>query len=472
MSSRFKNIKSRFDPMRHGGRLRLDPELDSFCSAKIDRMLRFFGVASLPLAFVFQIIGLVLEQKVSIFSGVGEHLLIFHGISFTLLGIALCMFWWDRPLPGRGVVLSYFYLTAYLVTRVCDIALSMSTYNSLQIYFYGTHNIVLALMIIAVPFKQRSYHAVFALFCGVLNVWMVAGKDAFNFHVGIGAVLMLLIYGGAFVVRMIVDLIFMNFFIGEYDALQRVVKAERALFDRDLDLARQIQDALVPAPKIVWNNASIQYYSKKHRVVGGDWASIHGNNSDKLTIVMADAMGKGIHAAMLIHTVQSLWADVIGRDGGIDPESWLRRVNHALYNLDRERGNFVTIGLLQLMEDEGVYWSAGHLPLYLADLLDDRAGKSLISHGEPCGLSSQFSVEPKSFSLTQHNVILLGTDGVFGKGSRHTRRQIHDIARQSSISANALGTLDLDALSPIDDDKTLITVFFQSTSAQKVAEAL
>jgi hypothetical protein len=469
MLSVFKNIKSRFASVHHSERLRMDPELDSFCSAKVDRMLRFFGVASLPLAFVFQVLGLILEYKVAIFTGVGEKLLLVHAMSFTLLAVAFFLFWMDRPLAGRGAVIIYYYLTAYLVTRVCHVSLSMSIYNSLQIYFYGAHNIILALMIIAIPSRSRSHQMVYTIYCVTLNVWMIVGKDAFNFHAGIGAVLMLLIYGGAFVVRMIADHIFMNFFIGEFDALQRVVRAERALLDRDLDLARQIQDALVPPPKMVWNNASIQYYSKKHRVVGGDWAAVYGDSSEKLTVVMADAMGKGIHAAMLIHTVQSLWADVIGRDGGIDPESWLRRVNHALYNLDRERGNFVTIGLLQLSEDEGVYWSAGHLPLYLAHLADDKVGKSLISHGEPCGLSLQFSVEPKNFSMNQHNVLLLGTDGVFGKGSRHTKRQIHEIARQSSMSASTSERLDLDALSPIDDDKTLITVFVESTSARKVA---
>ena len=455
--------------MRHTERLMVDSELDSFCSSKVDRMLRFFGISSLPLAFVFQLLGLILEYKVAIFTGVGQQLLFVHAISFTLLAVAFFMFWWDRPLAGRRIVLIYYYLTAYLVTRVCDVSLSMSIYNSLQIYFYGAHNIILALMIIAIPFHQRAHQIIFTLYCGILNVWLIYGKDAFTFHVGLGAVLMLVIYGGALVVRMIVDHIFMNFFIGEFDALQRVVRAERALFERDLDLARQIQDSLVPPPKMVWNNATIHYYSKKHRVVGGDWAAVYGDSSEKLTIVIADAMGKGIHAAMLIHTVQSLWADVIGRDGGIDPESWLRRVNHALYNLDRERGNFVTIGLLQLTEDEGVYWSAGHLPLYLAHLADDKAGKSLISHGEPCGLSPQFSVEPKEFSLNQHNAILLGTDGVFGKGSRHTKRQIHNIARQSSIFASTAERLDLDALSPIEDDKTLITVFVESTSAREVA---
>lgn len=469
MLSVLKNINSRFASMRHGERLRMDPELDSFCSVKVDRMLRFFGIASLPLAFVFQLLGLILEYKVAIFSGVGEKLLLVHAMSFTLLAVAGFLFWRDRPLAGRRVVFIYYYLTAYLVTRVCDVSLSMNVYNSLQIYFYGAHNIILALMIIAIPLQQRAHQMVFTVYCCALNVWIIVGKEAFTFHVGIGAVLMLVIYGGAFVVRMIADHIFMNFFIGEFDALQRVVRAERALFDRDLDLARQIQDALVPPPKMVWNNTSIQYYSKKHRVVGGDWAAVYRDGSEKITIVIADAMGKGIHAAMLIHTVQSLWADVIGRDGGIDPESWLRRVNHALYNLDRERGNFVTIGLLQMTEDEGVYWSAGHLPLYLAHLADDKAGKSLISHGEPCGLSPQFSVEPKKFSLDQHNAILLGTDGVFGKGSRHTKRQIHDIARQSSMSASTSERLDLDTLSPIDDDKTLITVFVESTSARKVA---
>jgi hypothetical protein len=42
---------------------------------------------------------------------------------------------------------------------------------------------------------------------------MIVGKDAFTFHVGIGSVLMLLIYGGTFVVRMIVDHIFMIFLL-------------------------------------------------------------------------------------------------------------------------------------------------------------------------------------------------------------------------------------------------------------------
>jgi hypothetical protein len=102
---------------------------------------------------MFQLLSLILEYKVEIFSGVGERLLIVNAISFTLLAIGFFLFWWDRPLAGRRVVLSYYYLTAYLVTRVCDVSLSMAIYNPINIYFYGTHKVILALMIIAIPFQ-------------------------------------------------------------------------------------------------------------------------------------------------------------------------------------------------------------------------------------------------------------------------------------------------------------------------------
>src|SRR5690606_25320994 len=110
-------------------------------------------------------------------------------------------------------------------------------------------------------------------------------------------------------------------------------KARRQKYESDLDLAREIQDSLSPPPDTtVMGNIKVSCYQIKHHQVAGDWTACRRIGDDRTIIVVADATGKGMQAALVIHAVQSLWAEQLDYLE-FKPQQWIERVNRALFKL-------------------------------------------------------------------------------------------------------------------------------------------
>src|SRR5690606_20571795 len=91
----------------------------------------------------------------------------------------------------------------------------------------------------------------------------------------------------------------------------------------------------------------IQCVPKKYEQVGGDWAAVRQDANGDVYLLVVDAAGKGLQAALVTHAVQSLWAESLDWPG-FDPDSWLKRLNTALLRLGEKQPHMVTAGLLRL----------------------------------------------------------------------------------------------------------------------------
>lgn len=187
---------------------------------------------------------------------------------------------------------------------------------------------------------------------------------------------------------------------------------------------------------------------------------MHVDAVGALVLVTADAMGKGLQSALVIHAVQSLWAENLNNGRSFEPEKWLKNVNIALYNMGKSATHMVTVGVVRLDGFTGTYWSAGHVPLFLFGKGEQESVKGILPKGSPLGIMKDLVLKSRSFDLQIVDYLMLGSDGVFDKGSRHNQKEILAIRKKISMP-----TPSLETISSADDDKTLIAVDFADFNA-------
>lgn len=274
------------------------------------------------------------------------------------------------------------------------------------------------------------------------------------------------------IVRYYVDL-FLPLFVGgmllySLALIEKHYQAERTArlkIEHDLTLAHEIQDSLAPPPSYLHaDRLQINTYQIKHSAVAGDWVGFRELATGEIVVVVADATGKGVQAALIVHAVQSLWADAL-RDETFDPIHWLTRVNRTLFTLGQRKPHSMTIGVAVITCRATSYFGAGHVPLFIVDQEKNKI-TPLMAKGGVLGIKEQVSItEVRHEYATEDNLILLlGTDGVFDKGSRTNKREV--LAMIENLGAKGQGALeDVD----VDDDKTLIVVKTNAKAAVTAA---
>ena len=259
--------------------------------------------------------------------------------------------------------------------------------------------------------------------------------------------------------------VFLPLFIGAItvnalSAVDRKYRAERLFrfqIEHDLAIARDIQDSLAPPPERLFaGNRKVECFQVKHAKVAGDWMAVRELADGRLIGIVADATGKGVQAALVVHAVQSLWADTLGEEDFL-PEPWIQRVNRVLMRMGEKKRHSLTLGVVILSKDTFEYWSAGHIPLFIIEVKNDGTEevKSYPARGSVIGLKDDLVLQKTEgkFASDGKFGILLGSDGTFDRGSRTSRREVSDIyGKLRSAGGDTLKTLTA------DDDRTLVFI--------------
>jgi steroid delta-isomerase-like uncharacterized protein len=189
----------------------------------------------------------------------------------------------------------------------------------------------------------------------------------------------------------------------------RVAEAqEQERIEQELQVARQIQQALLPevVPELYgWQLAA--HYNPA-REVGGDFYDFLELEDGRLGLVVGDATGKGIPAALVMATTRGmLRASAQPLDS---PGEVLARVNDALYP-DIPSDMFVTCFYAILEPKRGTlsYANAGHDLPYLWHGGD---AEELRARGMPLGLMPEMSYEEKEAVLREGDSVLFYSDGL------------------------------------------------------------
>jgi serine phosphatase RsbU (regulator of sigma subunit)/predicted ester cyclase len=185
---------------------------------------------------------------------------------------------------------------------------------------------------------------------------------------------------------------------------------ERERIDQELQVARRIQHASLPEEVPTLEGWQISPYYQPAREVGGDFYDFHFLSEGRLGLVVGDATGKGVPAALVMSTTLGMLQLAARALDSPSPGEVLEQVNETL--LARIPSNmFVTCFYAILEPKSGTlsYANAGHDLPYLWHA---GAAQELRARGMPLGLMPGMHYEQKEIVLQTGDSALLYTDGL------------------------------------------------------------
>ncbi|GBF49960.1 stage II sporulation protein E [Leptospira ryugenii] len=188
-----------------------------------------------------------------------------------------------------------------------------------------------------------------------------------------------------------------------------VIEAQKAEIDKQLDIAKRIQESLFPAKPSDLENIEISFRNVPMMKVGGDLFDIIWNKQDKeIGVFIADVSGHGIPAAFL-SALMKMALDHWRRH----PKEVIESLEHIRTQLSSNlKDHFITASMAHIDLDTGklIFARAGHFPLYII-----KKDGSLISL-RPTGrlITPFFPLLAKSeqYELESGDLIVLLTDGL------------------------------------------------------------
>jgi serine phosphatase RsbU (regulator of sigma subunit)/predicted ester cyclase len=187
--------------------------------------------------------------------------------------------------------------------------------------------------------------------------------------------------------------------------------SERARVERELEVARSIQQASLPEEVPELEDWRIDPFYQPAREVGGDFYDFHLLPEGKLGLVVGDATGKGVPAALVMSTTCGMLQSTARALGSPSPGEVLAQVNETL--VARVPTNMFVTCFYAILEPESGslrYANAGHDPPHVRRSNDN--AEELRARGMPLGLMPEMGYEEEVASLREGESVLFYSDGL------------------------------------------------------------
>jgi serine phosphatase RsbU (regulator of sigma subunit)/anti-anti-sigma regulatory factor len=192
-----------------------------------------------------------------------------------------------------------------------------------------------------------------------------------------------------------------------------VLEGQADVIERDLHRAEIIQRSLLPHEAPELEDFHVRTLYRPGHTIGGDLYDVVSVDKRQLALVVADAAGHGVSAAMLSVLFKN-HLNLQDAETGIPyrPGWALTRINASLRANPPAPGVFVTAAycLLDNEEHRLVVGSAGHPPLIL--LRADGSVEKIEHTGPALGLDSDAEYEEQEIKLNPDDQVLIYTDGL------------------------------------------------------------
>lgn len=245
---------------------------------------------------------------------------------------------------------------------------------------------------------------------------------------------------------------------------EQVVEKKR--IEAQLEVARQVQLELLPDHDPKLEGFDISAYIFPTDEVSGDyydWVKIF---DDQIGIIVADAVGKGIPAALLTAFLRASLRS--GVQIGYAPHIAMSKVGNLLWD-SVEDHQFITAiyGILDDTNKTFVFSNAGHNPPLLVKAGGDY---KFVEYGDlPLGMFRGMRYHQHFLRLERGDILVLYTDGIteaVGLNDEEYGRErlAHRVSEGTHLSAKEMidfiyqGVLDFSVNEKLEDDGTLFIV--------------
>lgn len=188
--------------------------------------------------------------------------------------------------------------------------------------------------------------------------------------------------------------------------LDHLTTHERAVLQRDLDLASELQRGLLPPANLKTEGWETCYHYAPLGPVSGDYCDLYPSGG-QLFFMLGDVSGKGVAASMRMTQLHALFRSLIGM--GLPLGEIVERINCVLCDSGIS-GQYATLvcGRAESGGEVEVF-NAGHLPVIA--LVEGRV-RLLESTGFPLGMFRDASFTSVGLHLCKGDLLFLFTDGL------------------------------------------------------------
>jgi len=207
--------------------------------------------------------------------------------------------------------------------------------------------------------------------------------------------------------------------------------ADRLSLKSDLEIARDIQIAMLPFGPKQAGDATVFGITRPANTVGGDFYDIQPLSDGRLMVAIGDVAGKGSPAALLMALLLAMLRTLV--DEGMDSERLISRLNHQICR-HSPGSRFITFfyGLYSPADGALEYVNAGHLPPMVKRVsgVIDR----LSSGGMALGMFEHASYEVGQVTLEPGDTLILYTDGIT-EAENSSERAFDDAGLEAAVLA-------------------------------------
>jgi len=264
--------------------------------------------------------------------------------------------------------------------------------------------------------------------------------------------------------------------IQEYVHELRQETSRRERLESEFRIAADLQQTLLPESPPRVDGIELIGWSQASKEVGGDFYDYFELPNGKIGIVLGDATGKGLGAALLSTQCSSILRTLAGQD--LPPAELLAQTNNEFFKRIGSTHRFVTLFLLVLDPETGMatYASAGHPPALLTNPEKSQSRWLESEAGYPLGIVKDALFSEVTVRLEAHDTIVIYSDGLTdAQDSTHQlfgEKRLEDAVKSGAGRApdellthiRAAATHHMYGKDPIDD-MTIVIVRFETAAA-------
>ena len=277
----------------------------------------------------------------------------------------------------------------------------------------------------ALPWWKRPALFARGLFMAITMKMSPARRVLFALALGAGVIGVLMLLEGFHTIWIPIDPVFLRFPIpapewprGTAWLLLSVVGLaflivlevfERLSLKNDLEIARDIQQAMLP--RGLYSSGGLEAFgaTRAANTVGGDFYDILPRPDGRVVIALGDVAGKGSPAALLMAILLAMLRTLL--DEGLDAEPLVNRLNLQIWR-HAPSSRFITLQFVNIDPATGdlVAVNAGHLP----GLIRRRTGEfeKLTDGGIALGMFDSSTYASQRARLEPGDLLVLYSDGI------------------------------------------------------------
>jgi serine phosphatase RsbU (regulator of sigma subunit) len=241
---------------------------------------------------------------------------------------------------------------------------------------------------------------------------------------------------------------------------------DRRTLERDLSLAREVQRAFLPLVRPDVSSYRFYDYYRSANHIGGDYYDYVTLPDGRLAVVVADVVGHGVAAAMLMAKLSAEARFCLA--GKHEPAQALTLLNRRMCDLNLNRFVTCVMAVVDLESHEVTIVNAGHMPPLHRCADGSLAEPSRSEAGPPLGVLDQMEYGQVSVQLQPGESLTMYTDGLHEAmnpdGKCFSMGRLRDLVRSSEGDPEEIGQTVLDGIrqhmadAPQADDMCLVSL--------------